>query len=194
MRKLFWLGILLSGCGGDGGSICDANQVCSSGAHYNFCNAGASGCYYAASDGSRFACTSCGDCAKALAAAQSWCESSPPPPTVSSGSCSDCDASRDSSCQPAGSDNSQCLDCCQQLHPSGYQFAWQASITCVCNSCPACAGTSYCSGTANPSEACTNCLTAGVAQSCGQSAENACAQNAACNAWWSCGRNQCNLL
>jgi hypothetical protein len=63
---------LLAGCSKP--SDCSAIVPCGSGRHYQVCNVGgANGCSFLAADGSRFQCTSCGDCQSAMALVQAWC-------------------------------------------------------------------------------------------------------------------------
>src|SRR5262249_12522115 len=62
--------ILLSGCGSP--ETCALAVDCAGGGNYRACSDG-SGCRYLTSDGHSFACTSCGDCASAVAASLAWC-------------------------------------------------------------------------------------------------------------------------
>lgn len=117
---------LLSACGGD--PACDANQYCTSGAHYNFCNAGSGGCYYSGSDGSRFACRSCGDCATALAAVESWCQGAP------AGSNDHPDPVQ--SCTPAPACGNGTYQFCSGGNHCFYALSDQTRIDCVsCSDC-----------------------------------------------------------
>ncbi len=61
---------IASGCGG-GGATCTNMVACGAGS-YSACGDGAR-CWLAASDGSRFDCSSCSDCAAATTKAASWC-------------------------------------------------------------------------------------------------------------------------
>jgi hypothetical protein len=76
MRGRHWLllAIFVAGCGGNKDS-CVAATACMSDATKStrLCSGAADDCYYQTSDGQRFHCVTCGDCAEAQAMAAAFC-------------------------------------------------------------------------------------------------------------------------
>jgi hypothetical protein len=185
MSKLILLLSVIAGCGGsEPVTTCDANQFCQAG-HFNLCNAGGlEGCYYQTSDGSRFSCGSCGDCANAQYLVAKWCESrlDDDAPSQPRGD--------DSTC--AGNDQSMCISCCVMKHPDGVAEAQRISEPCTCGACPACVGSTLCGGSDQPSTACGECINGGN-QACLQDAVENCRRNSVCSAYLTCAEVRCGL-
>lgn len=159
-RALFGVVILLTLAGCKAGETCSVPITCGNGS-YRTCSNGAS-CRLVASDGSSFACRSCGDCASASTAAIAWCGAG----TSVDGGAGD-PASTGGDDMGAGSasypETQACIDylaCAEQYQPARYPSlvgtygpdgtCWQSTRT-VATSCDAACASALATAGSDPS-------------------------------------------
>jgi hypothetical protein len=129
--------LIFSGCGG--GDSCDPATACPStgAASFKFCNGGSDNCYYQGSDGSKFKCTSCGDCSSAEQLALTWCSTAPHGTT---GGTTGGTLGSMCSAQGSGCVSGTYQFCTSPTGMSGCGYKTSDGKTFACNACTDCTG------------------------------------------------------